>query len=135
MAVVSLVWLVLTSIVVGDLVIDNFGGAWSGDLFTNPEGDARRGLFFAGVVLAVEVVSLAISLAVMSRRWWARWVALVVAAGFGALTAYWLTAWAAPLLFANLVALVVVAALLAGTLASHRDDRMFLWGERAPWAR
>jgi hypothetical protein len=135
LAIVSLVWLVLTSIVVGDLVIDNFGDGWFGNLFTNPEGDARRGLLFAGVVLALEVGSLAISLAVVSRRWWGRWVALVVAIGFGALTAYWLTAWAPPLLVANLATLAVVAALLTGSLVSHRHDRVFLWGERAPSAR
>ncbi len=131
LTIVSLVWLVLTSIVVADLVISNVGAVWSGNLFTDPEGDARRGLFLAVVVLAIEVGTLVISVAVVLRRWWSRWVALAVSCGFAALTAYWLTEWPALLLFANLAILVSAAVLLTGTLISHRGEPVFLWGERA----
>jgi hypothetical protein len=135
MFVVSLAWAVGTIAVAADILRDGVGNLWSGDLLTDPEGDARRGVFLATVVIGIQIGSLAISVAVMLRRWWGRWIAVIVAGAFGAVTLLLLAHDTHVVLVANLAILTAVTALLTGTLIAHRNDRIFLWGGRSPFTR
>ena len=135
MFVVSLAWAVGTMVVVADILRDGVGNLWSGALLTDQEGDARRGVFLATVVVGIQIGTLVVSVAVVLRRWWGRWIALIVAGAFGAFTLLLLAHDIHVVLVANLAVLTAVTALLTSTLLIHRGDRIFLWGGRAPFTR